>query len=125
MFNYASAIQKVRTQPMLEKCEWIKVNKSLYTLVDENLRMVACIYTAHEESDGDKQLLWEAEIEGDNVGNFISLYRGKIAIQRFIYDWEIEEVQKAEAKRAKSEAKKKATQKKAKKAPKVNATRNR
>lgn len=75
-------------RPMLETTQWVKVNKQCHTLVDSDNRVLAIIYTSYDESDGDENLIWEVEIEGDEIGSYISLYSAKLAVQQAIRDWE-------------------------------------
>jgi len=96
--------------PMLEQTTWIRVNKQCHTLVDKNFKIVAVICTSYDENDGDENLIWDVEIEGEEFGSFISLYGAKLAVQETIaqIDAEVEK----EKQKKKRLAKKKKEEKK-------------
>ena len=91
-------------RPMLEQTAWIRISKQCHTLVDEDYKVLATVYTSYSESDGDENLIWDAEIEGEEFGSYVSLYLAKIAIQTAIFEWD--------AKLQAEEAKKKIVKKK-------------
>src|ERR1035437_7388020 len=76
-------------RPMLERTAWIRISKQCHTLVDEDYKVLATVYTSYSESDGDENLIWDAEIEGEEFGSYVSLYRAKLAIQTAIFEWDI------------------------------------
>ena len=97
-----------KEKPVLEQTSWIKVNKQCHTLVDEDYKVVAVVFTSYDEDDGDENLIWDAEIEGEEFGSYVSLYMAKLAIQKAIADWDAK--LRVELKK-KSEFKKKTTKK--------------
>ncbi len=98
-------------RPMLETTQWVRVNKQNYSLVDADNRVLAIVYTSYNEDDGDENLIWEVEIEGDEIGSYISLYSAKLAVQQAIRDWE--KTQEKTAVHTKKTTRKKTTKKKA------------
>lgn len=98
-------------RPMLETTQWVRVNKQNYSLVDADNRVLAIVYTSYNEDDGDENLIWEVEIEGDEIGSYISLYSAKLAVQQAIRDWE--KTQEKTTVRAKKTTRKKTAKKKA------------
>lgn len=91
---------------MLEQTEWIKINKSCYSLIDDEHRIIAMIYTSYDEADGDENLIWDVEIEDEDMGKFVSLYAAKLAVQKAIGDWDLKQQTKS-AKKDKTPRKKK------------------
>lgn len=73
---------------MLEKTQWVRVNKQCHTLVDETGRIISAIFTSYNDEDGDENFIWEVEIEGDEYGSFISLHAAKVAVQQAIREFE-------------------------------------
>lgn len=103
-----------RGNPMLETTQWVRVNKQCHSLVDADGRIIATIFTSYDEDDGDENMIWEVEIEGDEYGSFISLYTAKLAVQQEIRDWEKKQEQKPKPRTKKTPAKTKETTKKVK-----------
>lgn len=97
---------------MLDKTQWVRVNKRCYSLVDEDNRVLASIFTSYDEDDGDENFIWEVEIEGDDLGSYISLYSAKLAVQQAIRDWEKTQEVKAAKRKTKTKNKKAAAIKK-------------
>jgi hypothetical protein len=108
---------------MLDQMSWVKISKQCHSLVDEDCRVIATISTAYDESDGDENFIWDAEIEGEEFGSYVSLYLAKLAIQTAIFEWDSKVRAEAEKKTVKKkvvnkkptikkEIKKKVTQKK-------------
>ena len=59
---------------VLEQTSWVKVNRQCHTLVDEDYKILAVVYTSYDEADGDENFIWDVEIEGDQFGSYSSLY---------------------------------------------------
>ena len=109
---------------MLDQMSWVKISRQCHSLVDEDCRVIATIYTPYDEADGDENFIWDAEIEGKEFGSYVSLYLAKLAIQTAIFEWDAklraEEAKKklsvkkkvVKKKPVKKEVKKKVTQKK-------------
>lgn len=100
--------------PMLENTQWVRVNKQCHSLVDDDGRIIAVVFTSYDEDDGDENFIWEVEIEGDEYGSFISLHTAKVAVQQAIRDFEKTQEQKTKTKTRRTTPKKKETEKKTK-----------
>jgi hypothetical protein len=92
------------TNGMLDQLNWVKMSKQCWTLVDPDCKVMAVIYTAYDESDGDENFIWDVEIEGEEFGSYVSLYCAKMAVQKAIYEFEAKMA--ASEKRAKTRKKK-------------------
>jgi hypothetical protein len=96
--------------PMLETTQWVRINKQCHTLVDENNKVLAAIYTSYNESDGDENYIWKVEIQDEEFGSYVSLYSAKLAVQEAIADCDARRA--ASKKRAKAKKEKKEVEKK-------------
>jgi hypothetical protein len=92
------------TKRMLDTLSWVKMSKQCWTLVDTDCKVMAVIYTAYDEDDGDENFIWDVEIEGEEFGSYVSLYCAKMAVQKAIYEFEAKMA--ASEKRAKTRKKK-------------------
>ena len=97
---------------MLENLQWVRVSKQCHTLVDENNKILAVVFTSYDESDGDEFYIWEVKIEDEDFGEYVSLYSAKMAVQEQILEWD-EAIAKAN-KRSASHSRKKKTEKQVK-----------
>ena len=88
---------------MLEQTHWERVSRQCHTLVDESFKILAIIFTSYDEDDGDENIVWDVEIEGEAFGQYISLYGAKLAVQEAIAQWDakVAAVAAAKAKRKK------------------------
>ena len=100
----------IEGRPMLEQTAWVRVSKQCHTLVDENCKVLALVFTSYDEGDGDENLIWDVEIEGEEFGSYVSLYCAKIAVQTAIAAWDAKVA--AAATKKKSSSKKKRVEKK-------------
>ena len=72
--------------PMLETTQWIRVNKQCHSLVDENNKVLAIVFTSYDDEDGDENFIWEVEVNDEEFGSYISLYSAKLAVKEAIAD---------------------------------------
>lgn len=93
---------------MLEETYWLQVNEICHTLVGKHQQVVAYIFTQYSEEDGDKIIIWNAEIEEESIGEFISLFQAKLHIQRLIAEFDDREAAEALKKTTKRKTKAKA-----------------
>ena len=75
-------------RPMLEQTSWVRVSKQCHSLVDEDYKVLAVIFTSYDEDDGDENMIWDVEIEGEEFGSYVSLYLAKLAVQTAIANWD-------------------------------------
>jgi hypothetical protein len=103
---------KTQGRPMLEQTEWVPLNKQHHTLVDDEFRIIANVWTTYAEEDGDENYLWEVEVDGEEFGNYVSLYLAKLDVQMAIARWDAKLAAEAKKPKTKPAAKKKETKKK-------------
>jgi hypothetical protein len=98
---------KYKGRPMLEQTSWIPISKQCHTLVDEDFKVLAYVFTKYSESDGDENLVWDVEIEDEAQGSYVSLYCAKMAVQKAIAAWDAKKAAAKEKKKKVVETKKK------------------
>jgi hypothetical protein len=110
--NYCTDFCKEK--PMLENTSWVKVSKQCHTLVDEDCKVLAVVFTSYSEDDGDENFIWDVEIDGEEFGSYVSLYCAKLAVQKSIAEFDAKVVAVAATqKRSKVQKKKKVEKKSA------------
>jgi hypothetical protein len=103
-------VTEERQPTMLEQTSWVKVSKQCHTLIDEDCKILAVIFTSYDEDDGDENFIWDVEIEGEEFGSYVSLYCAKMAVQTAIAEWDAKMAAAANRKK-KTTAKKKKMEK--------------
>jgi|ERR1035441_5398784 hypothetical protein len=96
----------VEENSVLEQTSWIKVNSRCYTLIDEDCKVLAVVFTSYDEADNDENFIWDVEIEGEEFGSYVSLYCAKIAVQTAIAEWDAKIAAAASKKKLASKKKK-------------------
>lgn len=90
---------------MLEKLEWMCINKGCFTLVDEDLRILAVVFTSYDEDDGDQNMIWDVEMNDEHFGSYVSLVGAQMAVQRILAESAANEIKAQEKKKARKRKK--------------------
>jgi hypothetical protein len=69
---------------MLEKTEWMCINRGCYVLVDEDMRVLAVVYTSYDDTEGDQNIIWDVEMNEEPFGCYVSLLSAQFAVQKFL-----------------------------------------
>lgn len=92
---------------MLETTEWIKITKQCYTLVNDDNRVIAAVFTVQDKADGDTNCVWQTEIMDEEFGCYVSLYLAQLAVQNTFVQMEEDQIRKEKARKKRAKAKKK------------------
>src|ERR1700675_3573188 len=94
-----------KEKPMLEKTEWMKINKHCHALVDEDNLILAVVLTSYDPEEGDDNLIWDVELGGQEMGSYISLYSAQLAVQKHFSEMEQLSIENEEKRKSRKKKK--------------------